>query len=140
MWAPGSGRHGRDEPVVSSTVDAARLSMGTTNSDGAAAIEVRGLGFDLTAATLRALLDPASRGQAEVSVDLSALAIDVPAAAIDEVAKRVAPELAVDLAPDALIVRLPDAPAVRVTLPATGVRVRVGERGVRVGGGDSGGG
>ena len=111
------------------------------SADETPSIDVRGLGFALTAAALRALLDPTTRGRAEVSVDLSALSIDVSAVAIAEVASRVAPDVAVKLAPDALTVRSPNSPAVRLVLPAAGVKVRIGDSGVRLGGdGEPGGG
>ena len=67
-------------------------------------LEVRGLGFGLSAAAVRALLDPATRGAAELVLDLSALSI-----------------------------RVPDAPAIRVTMPAAGVRLRVDSDGLRIG-------
>ena len=111
------------------------------SADETQSIDVRGLGFALTAAALRALLDPTTRGRAEVDVDLSALSIDVPAAAIAAVAKRVVPDVAVELAQDALIVRPTNNPAVRATLPDGGITVRIGDSGVRIGDdGESGGG
>lgn len=103
---------------------------------GGASIEIRGLGLALTAAAMRALLDPTSRGQAEVTVDLSALSVRLPAAAVGAVAQQLAPNAEVELAPAALIARLPNQPAVRVVLPPAGTRIRVDAAGLSFGGDD----
>jgi hypothetical protein len=100
-------------------------------------VEVRGLGFALSAAALRMLLDPATRDQAEVVVDLSRLSIDVPADAARNIALQVEPDLTIALARDEMSIRLPGNPAVRVALPRAGVRVRVGAEGIRIGGDES---
>ena len=96
-------------------------------------LEVRGLGFGLSAAAVRALLDPATRGAAELVLDLSALSIRVPAAVVDEVLARLAPGVAAGLARGQVTIRPPDAPAIRVTMPAAGVRLRVDSDGLRIG-------
>jgi hypothetical protein len=108
-------------------------------SGAAPAVEVRGLGFALSASGLRMLLDPATRGQAELVVDLSTISVEVLAAAVQDLAKRFAPDAAVGMAKDQVTVRLTEVPALRIELPAAGVRVRIDAAGLRVGPSDPSG-
>ncbi len=105
----------------------------------APSIEVRGLGFALTAAALRTLLDPATRDQAEVVLDLSALSVRLPADAAREMAKRVMPDIALELSQDEMIVGVPAQPRVRLSLPGAGVQLRVDAEGLWIGGDEPGG-
>jgi hypothetical protein len=89
------------------------------------ALAVRGLGLALTARSLRALLEPATRAESEVVVDLSQLSIEVPASAVAAVIAAVAPDLGVELGENSATVRLAGAPAIRCLAPAAGVRVRL---------------
>jgi hypothetical protein len=97
-------------------------------------LELRGLGFALSAAAVRALLAPETRPEAEVVVDLSALSIRVPAAVVCDLLGRVAPGVQAHLAVNQVTVRSPGLPAVRVTTPAAGIRVRVDGDGLEIGG------
>jgi hypothetical protein len=96
-------------------------------------VAVRGLGVALTAQSLRALLDPTTRDEAEIVVDLSRLSIDLPAAALGAIVARIAPDLGVELDQDAATVHPAGAPAIRCLAPAEGVRVRIGAAGLTVG-------
>lgn len=98
-------------------------------------IEIAGLGGSLSAAALRALLDPATRDEAVIDIDLSQLAISIPAASVRAVLAQFLPDGGPELGAGGVTIRPGGgSPGVRIAVPANGVRIRVGADGVRVGG------
>lgn len=97
-------------------------------------IEVAGLGGSLSAAALRALLDPATREDATIEIDLGRLAVSIPAASLHAVLAQLMPQGSVEVGAAGLTVRPGGgSPGVRISVPERGVRVRIGADGLRVG-------
>ncbi len=96
-------------------------------------VVIGGIAAALTVPALRALLDPATRDQALIEVDLTGLSVSLPAAALHEVLTRFLPGGEVQLGDDGVTVRPGDGnPGIRVRVPAAGVRLRIGTDGARL--------
>jgi len=96
-------------------------------------IEIGGLRAAVSVAALRALLDPATRDEATIEVDLSQLSLNLPAAALNEVFARLMPTGEVSVGDDGVTVRPGGgSPGVMVRVPVSGVRVRIGVAGIQV--------
>lgn len=97
-------------------------------------IEIAGLGGSLSAAALRALLDPATREDATIEIDLSRLAVSISAASLQAVLAHLIPQGSAEVGADGLTVRPGGgSPGVRIAVPEAGVRLRIGADGLRVG-------
>jgi len=108
--------------------------MESAPAPGADRIEIAGLGGGLSASALRALLDPATRGEAVIDIDLGQLAVSIPAASVRAVLAQLLPDGGAEFGAAGVTIRPGDgAPGVRIAVPAAGVRLRIGADGVRVG-------
>ena len=105
------------------------------NPDG---ISATGLGAVIPTALLVALLGRQSTLPSEpVSVDARSLQVRVPSEAIADLLRTLYPDrpISVTFATDAITVAVPGLPAVRLEIPADGLRIHVDERGLRLGDG-----
>jgi len=83
---------------------------------------------------LRALLDPATREEAVIDIDLSGLMVSIPAASLHHVLARLIPDGRAEFGDAGLTVHPGDgSPGVRISFPAAGVCMRLGTDGLRIG-------
>ena len=110
------------------------LTMDPAPTPASHRIEVGGLGGSISADALRALLDPATREEAVIDIDLSGLTVSIPAASLHHVLARLIPDGRAEFGDVGLTVHPGDgSPGVRISFPAAGVRLRLGTDGLRIG-------
>ncbi len=96
-------------------------------------IEIGGLRAAVSVVALRALLDPATRDEATIDVDLSQLSLNFPTAALNDVLARLMPTGEATVGDEGVTLRPGGgSPGVRVRVPATGVRVKIRAVGIQV--------
>lgn len=96
-------------------------------------VAVQGIAVEVSLGSLRALLDPATREAATIDLDLRDAHIEIPAAALHDVVARFVPGVSLELRDDGLTLRPGGgAPGLRMAGPDDGVRVHIGQHGLRV--------